>query len=101
MFVISNFINALANMINFALGAYMWVIVGRAIISWVNPDPYNPIVRFLHDVTEPLLSRIRRFLPFTAAAGIDFSPVILILLVLFLQSFLVPTLHGIARSIGG
>lgn len=101
MFVISNFISAMANMINFALGAYMWVIVGRAIISWVNPDPYNPIVRFLHDVTEPLLSRIRRFLPFTAAAGIDFSPIILILMVLFLQSFLVPTLHGIARSFGG
>jgi YggT family protein len=62
MFVVANFINALANMINFVLGAYMWVIVGRAIISWVNPDPYNPIVRFLHDVTEPLLSRIRRFI---------------------------------------
>lgn len=100
MFVLANFINALANLINFVLGAYMWVIVGRAIISWVNPDPYNPIVRFLHDVTEPVLSRIRRFLPFTAAAGIDFSPIILILMVLFLQSFLVPTLHGIARSLG-
>ena len=100
MFVVANFINALANMINFVLGAYMWVIVGRAIISWVNPDPYNPIVRFLKDVTEPLLSRIRRFLPFTATAGMDFSPIILILMVLFLQSFLVPTLHGLARSFG-
>lgn len=100
MYVVANFINALANMINFVLGAYMWVIVGRAIISWVNPDPYNPIVRFLHDVTEPLLSRIRRFLPFTATAGMDFSPIILILMVLFLQSFLVPTLHGLARSFG-
>jgi YggT family protein len=78
----------------------MWVIVGRAIISWVNPDPYNPIVRFLHDVTEPLLSRIRRFVPFTSTAGMDFSPIILILMVLFLQSFLVPTLHGLARSFG-
>jgi len=51
MFVIGNFISALANLINFILGAYMWVIVGRAIISWVNPDPYNPIVRFLYDIT--------------------------------------------------
>ena len=100
MFVVANFINALANMINFVLGAYMWVIVGRAIISWVNPDPYNPIVRFLHDVTEPLLSRIRRFIPFTTTAGMDFSPIILILMVLFLQSFLVPTLHGLASSFG-
>lgn len=100
MFVIGNFISALANLINFVLGAYMWIIVGRAIISWVNPDPYNPIVRFLHDVTEPLLSRIRRFLPFTVAAGIDFSPIILILAIIFLQSFLVPTLHSIALSLG-
>ncbi len=100
MFVLGNFINALANLINFVLGAYMWVIVGRAIISWVNPDPYNPIVRFLHDVTDPLLNRIRRVIPFSSAGGIDFSPMILILVILFLQSFLVPTLHGIARSIG-
>ncbi len=100
MFVLGNFINALANLINFVLGAYMWVIVGRAIISWVNPDPYNPIVRFLRDVTDPLLNRIRRIRPFSAAGGMDFSPMILILVILFLQSFLVPTLHGIARSFG-
>ncbi|MCB2184344.1 MAG: YggT family protein [Desulfobulbaceae bacterium] len=101
MFVVGNFLNAIANLINFVLGAYMWIIVGRAIISWVNPDPYNPIVRFLHDVTEPLLYRIRRVIPFSAAGGIDFSPMILILAILFLQSFLVPTLHGIARSFMG
>lgn len=100
MFVVGNFISALANLINFVLGAYMWVIVGRAIISWVNPDPYNPIVRFLYDITEPVLSRIRRIIPFSSAAGIDFSPMILILVILFLQSFVVPTLHGIARSFG-
>ncbi|MBI5556985.1 MAG: YggT family protein [Deltaproteobacteria bacterium] len=100
MFVIGNFIGAVASLINFILGAYMWVIVGRAIISWVNPDPYNPIVRFLYDITEPLLNRIRRLLPFSSAAGIDFSPMILILIILFLQSFIVPTLHGIARSLG-
>jgi YggT family protein len=100
MFVLGNFINAVANLINFVLGAYMWVIVGRAIISWFNADPYNPIVRFLYDITEPLLAKIRRILPFSAAAGIDFSPMILILIILFLQSFIVPTLLGIARSFG-
>jgi YggT family protein len=100
MFVLGNFISAVANLINFVLGAYMWVIVGRAIISWVNPDPYNPIVRFLFDITEPVLGRIRRIIPFAAAGGIDFSPMILILIILFLQSFIVPTLHGIARSLG-
>ncbi len=99
MFVFGNFINAVANLLNFILGAYMWIIIGRAIISWVNPDPYNPIVKFLYDVTEPLLSRIRRYIPFTAAGGIDFSPIILILAILFLQSFLVPTLRGLAYSL--
>lgn len=99
MFVFGNFINAVANLLNFVLGAYMWIIVGRAIISWVNPDPHNPIVKFLYHVTEPLMARIRRFLPFTAAGGIDFSPIILILAILFLQSFLVPTLRGLAYSL--
>ncbi len=98
MFVVANFINAVANLINFVLSAYMWIIVGRAIVSWVNPDPYNPIVRFLHDVTEPLLARIRRVTPFSGMGGIDFSPMILIMAVLFLQSFLVPTLKEIARA---
>ena len=99
MFMISNLLFALAKLVDFALGAYMWIIIGRAIISWVNPDPYNPIVRFLHEVTEPVLSRIRRMVP-AFAGGIDFSPVILILAIIFLQSFLVPTLKQMAVAIG-
>ena len=63
MFILSNFLNAVAIIIDFVLMAYMWIIIGRAIISWVNPDPYNPIVRFLYEVTEPVLARIRRVLP--------------------------------------
>jgi YggT family protein len=63
MFMISNFLFALAKLVEILLGAYIWIVIGRAILSWVNPDPYNPIVRFLHDVTEPLLSRIRRMNP--------------------------------------
>jgi YggT family protein len=99
MFVFGNFLNAVATLIDFILGAYMWIIIGRAIISWVNADPYNPIVRFLYEVTEPLLSRIRRFIPFSGG-GIDFSPMILILAIIFLRSFLVPTLHELARALG-
>ena len=99
MFVLSNFINALATLISFALTAYMWIIIGRAIISWVNADPYNPIVRFLYDVTEPLLSRIRRVVP-VFGGGIDFSPMVLIMAIIFLQRFLVPTLQQIAFSLG-
>lgn len=95
MFVAQNFLMALANLINFVLTAYMWIIIGRAIISWVNADPYNPIVRFLYEATEPLLGRIRRVLPISLG-GIDFSPLILIMVIMFLQSFLVPTLKQLA-----
>jgi len=99
MFVVNNFMMALASLIDFLLTAYMWIIIGRAIISWVNADPYNPIVRFLYEVTEPLLSRIRRVLPLSMG-GIDFSPMILILVIMFLQSFLVPTMKQIAMGMG-
>ena len=98
MFIIGNFLNALARLIDFTLSAYMWVVIGRAIISWVNADPYNPVVRFLHEVTEPVLSRIRRLLP--VMGGLDISPMILIMTIIFLQSFLVPTLKRIAFALG-
>jgi len=99
VFMLSNFLLALSKLINFVLGAYMWIIIGRAIISWVNPDPHNPIVRFLYEVTEPVLARIRRVVP-AFIGGLDFSPMILILIIIFLQSFLVPTLQQIALSLG-
>lgn len=99
MFVASNFFMALAGIIDFLLTAYMWVIIGRAVISWVNADPHNPIVRFLYEITEPLLGRIRRYLP-VSMGGMDLSPVILIVVIMFLQSFLVPTLRQMAQGIG-
>ncbi|HID69139.1 MAG TPA: YggT family protein [Desulfobacterales bacterium] len=97
MFVVNNFMMAIAQLIDFLLTAYMWIIIGRAVISWVNADPYNPIVRFLFEVTEPLLSRIRRLLPVNMG-GIDLSPMILIMAIMFLQSFLVPTLKQLAMG---
>ncbi len=99
MFVFGNFMMAIAGIVDFLLTAYMWIIIGRAVISWVNADPYNPIVRFLYEVTEPLLGRIRRFLPISMA-GVDLSPVILIIVIMFLQSFLVPTLRQLAQGLG-
>lgn len=99
MFVVNNFMMALAGMVDFILTAYMWIIIGRAIISWVNADPYNPIVRFLYEATEPLLGRIRRMIPLSMG-GIDFSPMILIMVIMFLQSFLVPTMKQIALNMG-
>ncbi len=98
MFVIANFLNAVATIVNLVLSAYMWVVIGRAVISWVNADPYNPIVQFVYNITEPLMAKIRRVLPI-AVGGIDFSPMILIMGIIFLQSFLVPTLHRVAEII--
>jgi YggT family protein len=91
MFVLGNFIAAAARIIDMALTAYMWIIVIRAVLSWVNPDPYNPIVRFLYRVTEPVMALVRRWLPLQGV-GIDFSPIIILLAIFFLQSFLVPSL---------
>ncbi|MFV0437064.1 MAG: YggT family protein [Desulfopila sp.] len=99
MFVVNNFMMAVAGILDFLLTAYMWIIIGRAIISWVNADPSNPIVRFLYEATEPLLGRIRRVLPLSMG-GIDFSPMVLILAIMFLQSFLVPTLKQLAMNMG-
>jgi YggT family protein len=73
----------------------MWIIIARAIVSWVSPDPYNPIVRFLHAATEPVLYRVRRALP-VYFGGIDFSPIVVILGIIFLQRFLVMSLGDLA-----
>jgi len=99
MFIFSNFLNSVATLIDFILSAYMWIVIGRAVISWINADPYNPIVRFLREITDPVLDRIRRIIPLYGG-GIDFSPMILILIIIFLRSFLVPTLRNMAAAIG-
>jgi YggT family protein len=99
MFVIGYFFSALATIVDYVIYAYMWVIIARAIVSWVSPDPYNPIVRFLYQVTEPVLRPIRRRLP-TSQIGLDFSPMIVILALIFLERFLVPVLFRFATEIG-
>lgn len=99
MFVLSNFLNALAYVLSIVLNIYMWLIIARAVLSWVNPDPYNPIVRFLYNVTEPVLGYFRRRLPLIYG-GIDFSPIAVLLLIVFCQYFLVQTLRDWARMVG-
>ena len=98
MFVVSNFLGALARIVDMLLWAYMWVIIIRALLSWVSPDPYNPIVRFFYQVTEPVLRPIRRRLPLWQM-GVDLSPIIVILIIVFLQYFLVPVLYETARRV--
>ena len=99
MFVMGNFLIAFAKVLNIALTLYLWIVIIRALISWVNPDPNNPIVVFLQRITDPALRPIQRAIP--SAGGIDFSPIILILVIYFLQFFLVNTLMQLGRSMHG
>lgn len=102
MFVFANLLEAVAKILEIGLNIYFWIIVVRALISWVNPDPYNPIVRFLYQVTEPVLGRIRSILPYIG--GIDISPLIAILIIIFFQRFVITTLLDVAlrlRTGGG
>ena len=107
MFVWGNFILGLAVVIDMILSIYMWLIIIVVIISWIrlfsNPygqvarflSPYNPLMRFLYSMTEPVLWRIRRLLPFQSI-GLDFSPLIVILIIYFLRTFLVRSLVQLA-----
>jgi len=99
MFVLSNFLIALAKVADFLFSAFYWLILIRALISWVNPDPFNPIVQFLHNVTEPILSPIRRLIPWSFRFGLDISPIIAFLAIMFLKSFVVRTLFDLAMKI--
>ena len=98
MFVLNNFIFALAKIIDIALTIYWWIMVFRAVVSWVNADPYNKIVIFLYRATEPVLRPVRRIMPLRNV-GIDLSPVIVLLVISLLQYFLVETIIQLARNL--
>ncbi len=96
MFVLGNLVITIAQLVSIILTALYWLILIRALISWVSPDPYNPIVRFLYQVTEPILEPIRRFLP---VSGMDFSCLVAFLAIFVLRSFLVQTLFDIGSRL--
>jgi len=96
MFVMGNFVDALAAVVNILLTIMYWLVLIRALISWVNPDPDNPIVQFLIRTTEPVLEPIRRLLP---PMGIDISPIIAFFIIIFLQRFLVASLYDLAMRL--
>jgi YggT family protein len=98
MFILGNFLTATAQILKIILELYMWIMIIRALLSWVNPDPYNPIVQFLNSITEPVLYRVRQLIPMSGV-GIDFSPMIVILIIIFLQSFLVNSIGMLAMSL--
>ncbi len=98
MFVAANFLEAVAGVLDTVLTLYVWVIVARTVVSWVNADPYNPIVRALCNLTDPVLDRLRQALPL-AFGGIDMSPVAAIVIAWFLRAFLVTSLYDLARTV--
>jgi len=97
MFIIGYFLKAVAVIFDMVLGLFTWLIVIRAILSWVNPDPYNPVVRIIYNVTDPILDLVRRRLPI-AYGGIDFSPILVLLVIVFIQQFLVGILYQVAAT---
>jgi YggT family protein len=99
MFALRNLIEALASILDLALNIYMWLIIARALLSWVNPDPYNPIVQFLYRVTEPVLGWVRRRVPLIFG-GLDLSPLLVLLAIVFLRRFLIVTLLELAQRLG-
>jgi YggT family protein len=94
MFILANFLDATTFVLEFIITVYTYIIIARAIISWVNPDPYNPIVQFLYKATEPVLARVRRFLP--NMGGLDISPLVVILILFFLKYFVIKSISDIA-----
>ena len=97
MFILANFLNAVTYVLEFTLTIYMYIIIARAIISWVNPDPYNPIVSFLYRATEPVLYRVRKILP--DMGGLDLSPLIVLLAIFFLQKFVINSLFELVNRL--
>lgn len=98
MFILANLINAIATILNYLVNIYSIVIIARAIISWIDINPYNPIVYFIKKISDPFLNWIRKLIP-TAALGIDLSPLIAFLIIIFIEKFLVETMFDIAKNL--
>ena len=98
MFILGNLLSASAQVLSIVLNLYMWVIIIRALLTWVNPDPYNPIVQFLYSITEPVLLRVRQLIPMSGI-GIDFSPIVVLLAIVFIEEFVVNSLATLAMQL--
>ena len=94
MGIAANFVNAVATLLNAVLTLMFWAILIRALMSWVSPDPSNPLVRGLIQVTDPVLRPAQRLIP--PIGGLDLSPVVVLLAIEFLRIFIVNSLHQLA-----
>jgi YggT family protein len=100
VFVLGDLVISVAKILDYLLEIYKWIVIVAALISWVNPDPYNPIIRFLYSVTEPVLRPVRRIIGFRLGP-IDISPIIVILAIIFAQTFMVRSLIKLGYRLGG
>jgi len=97
MYLMGYFLQAVAGLLHVLLVAVMIVVIARAVLSWVSPDPYNPIVRIIMQLSDPLLYPVRRWVP--SFGGVDFSPMAVILAAVFLDNFVVPSLYRLAADL--
>lgn len=91
-----NFLLGVAGILDAILSLYFWIIIASAVLSWVNPDPYNPIVRIIRNLTEPVFYKVRKWLPFTNLGGLDLSPVVVLLAIQFIKMFVVRSMYQFA-----
>lgn len=99
MIIFANTLTAIAVVVGSLLKVYFWVVIISAILSWVRPDPYNPIVRTLRTLTEPVYFRVRKLLPFTYTSGIDFSPVVVLLVIELVDRIIVSSMLQYAMTL--
>jgi YggT family protein len=97
VFVWTNFVVFVASMLQGLLQLYFWVVIASAVLSWIEPNPYNPIVRFIYSVTEPVLDWVRRRIP-VVFGGLDLSPIVVIVAIQFMQGYVIPTIERLAIS---
>ena len=99
MIVLSTFLSAVANILHMVITAYIWVLIAAALISWIQPNPFNPIVQLLHNPTAPAYALVRKTRIPTVFGGIDLAPLLLILALQFIDMFFIRLLHEMARSL--
>ena len=99
MIVLANTLSAIALVLGSLLNIYFWIVVIAAVLTWVQPDPYNPIVRTLRLLTEPVFYRVRKWLPFTYTSGLDFSPVVVLLAIELINRIVIASLAQYALAL--
>ena len=99
MIVVANTLSAVALVLGSLLSLYFWIVIIAALLTWVRPDPYNPIVRALRTMTEPVFFRVRKWLPFTYSSGMDFSPVVVLLAIELFNRIVITSLAQYAMTL--